>query len=142
MDRYFLRDVFIFLTYLGAVQWGIHIERSYGCTPTQGVLDFTPRCYSLPIVEDIVSPIVSPIVPPDNRCGYSRDGYCDDASLVPGGRCPIGTDTDDCAELLALCPAGTDPDCALKYHLAYDAKWKSEKERRNAALHGVRGLVR
>ena len=119
MDRYFLRDVFSFLTYLGAVQWGIHIERSYGCTPAQEVLDFTPRCYSLPIVEDIVSPIV----PPDsNRCGYSRDGHCDDTSLVYGGRCPLGTDTDDCAELLALCPAGTDPDCAVKYHQALAAE--------------------
>jgi hypothetical protein len=116
MDRYFLRDVFIFLTYLGAVQWGIHIERSYGCTPTQEVLDFTPRCYSLPIVEDIVSP-------DSNRCAYSRDGYCDDASLVHGGgRCQAGTDTDDCAVLLALCPAGTDPDCAVKYHQARAAE--------------------
>jgi hypothetical protein len=125
MDRYFLRDVFIFLTYLGAVQWGIHIERSYGCTPTQEVLDFTPRCYSLPIVEDIVSP-------DSNRCAYSRDFRCDDASLVHGGLCPLGTDTDDCAELLALCgvdlvqrgvyPAGTDPDCAVKYYQARAAE--------------------
>jgi len=129
MDRYFLRDVFIFLTYLGAVQWGIHIERSYGCTPAQDVLDFTPRCYSLPIV------------PPDsNRCGYSRDGHCDDTSLVYGGMCPLGTDTDDCAELLALCPAGTDPDCAVKYQLALAAKRESEKEWRNAERHGARGL--
>ena len=147
MDRYFLRDVFIFLTYLGAVQWGIHIERSYGCTPAQDVLDFTPRCYSLPIVEDIVSPIVedivSPIVPPDsNRCGYSRDGHCDDNSLVYGGRCPLGTDTDDCAELLALCPDGTDQDCAVKYHVALAAKRESEIERRNAERHGARGLGR
>ena len=135
MDRYFLRDVFIFLTYLGAVQWGIHIERSYGCTPAQDVLDFTPRCYSLPIV--------SPIVPPDsNRCGYSRDGHCDDTSLVYGGMCPLGTDTDDCAERLALCPAGTDPDCAVKYQLALAAKRESEKERRNAERHGARGLGR
>ena len=52
MDRYFLRDIFVFLTYLAAVQWGMYIERSYGCTPAQDVLDFTPRCYSLPIVED------------------------------------------------------------------------------------------
>ena len=139
MDRYFLRDVFIFLTYLGAVQWGIHIERSYGCTPAQDVLDFTPRCYSLPIVEDIVSPIV----PPDsNRCGYSRDGHCDDNSLVYGGRCPLGTDTDDCAELLALCPDGTDQDCAVKYHVALAAKRESEIERRNAERHGARGLGR
>ena len=135
MDRYFLRDVFIFLTYLGAVQWGIHIERSYGCTPTQEVLDFTPRCYSLPIVEDIVSP-------DSNRCGYSRDGYCDDASLVHGGVCPLGTDTDDCAELLALCPDGTDQDCAVKYHVALAAKRESEIERRNAERHGARGLGR
>ena len=56
MDRYFLRDIFIFLTYLAAVQWGMYIERSYGCTPAQEVLDFSPRCYSLPIVEDLQSP--------------------------------------------------------------------------------------
>jgi len=56
MDRYFLRDIFIFLTYLAAVQWGMYIERSYGCTPTQNALDFSPRCYSLPIVEDLQSP--------------------------------------------------------------------------------------
>ena len=56
MDRYFLRDIFIFLTYLAAVQWGMYIERSYGCTPAQEVLDFSPRCYSLPIVEDLKSP--------------------------------------------------------------------------------------
>jgi len=56
MDRYFLRDILIFLTYLAAVQWGMYIERSYGCTPAQEALDFTPRCYSLPIVEDLQSP--------------------------------------------------------------------------------------
>ena len=55
MDRYFLRDILIFLTYLAAVQWGMYIERSYGCTPAQDVLDFTPRCYSLPL-EDLKSP--------------------------------------------------------------------------------------
>jgi hypothetical protein len=55
MDCYFLRDIFIFLTYLSAVQWGMYIERSYGCTPAQDVLDFTPRCYSLPL-EDLQSP--------------------------------------------------------------------------------------
>ena len=55
MDRYFLRDILIFLTYLAAVEWGMYIERSYGCTPAQEVLDFTPRCYSLPL-EDLQSP--------------------------------------------------------------------------------------
>ena len=55
MDRYFLRDILIFLTYLAAVQWGMYIERSYGCSPAQDVLDFTPRCYSLPL-EDLQSP--------------------------------------------------------------------------------------
>jgi len=28
MDRYFIRDILIFLTYAGAVWWGIMIERS------------------------------------------------------------------------------------------------------------------
>jgi hypothetical protein len=56
MDRYFLRDILIFLTYLAAVQWGLYIERSDGCTPAQNAFDFTPRCYSLPIVEDLQSP--------------------------------------------------------------------------------------
>ena len=28
MDRYFIRDILIFLTYAGAVWWGILIERS------------------------------------------------------------------------------------------------------------------
>jgi len=27
MDRYFIRDILIFLTYAGAVWWGIQIER-------------------------------------------------------------------------------------------------------------------
>ena len=56
MDRYFMRDILIFLTYFAAVQWGMYIERSYGCTPAQDALDFTPRCYSLPIEEVIQSP--------------------------------------------------------------------------------------
>ena len=93
MDRYFLRDILIFLTYLATVQWGMYIERSYGCTPAQDVLDFTPRCYSLPIVEDRVEDRVSP---DPNGCPYSRDGYCDEAGRGGSGQCPPGTDTTDC----------------------------------------------
>ena len=89
MDRYFLRDIFIFLTYFSAVRWGMYIERSYGCTPAQEVLDFTPRCYSLPIVEDRVSP-------DPNGCPYSHDGYCDEAGRGGTSECPPGTDTADC----------------------------------------------
>ena len=97
MDRYFLRDILIFLTYLATVQWGMYIERSYGCTPAQDVLDFTPRCYSLPIVEDRVEDRVEYRVPPDpNGCPYSHDGCCDEAGRGGSGECQAGTDTTDC----------------------------------------------
>ena len=89
MDRYFLRDILILFTYCLVFHWGTEHGGSYGCTPVQEVLDVTPRCYSLPIVEDHVSP-------DPNRCQYSHDGCCDEADRGGTNECPPGTDTADC----------------------------------------------
>jgi hypothetical protein len=115
MDRYFMRDIIIFLTYFGAVHWGIHIERSYGCGPPKTALDFSPRCYSSPIIEEVLpqNDVHSPRDPevpnleefserlivenwsPEPRvgdfCPYKYDGTCDE-----GLHCVMGTDKDDC----------------------------------------------
>jgi hypothetical protein len=116
MDRYFLRDILIFLTYLAAVQWGMYIERSYGCTPAREALDFTPRCYSSPIIEEVLPQNVThspsdPEVPNleefserlivenwssrdltgDKTCQYVNDDTCDEGIM-----CVMGTDKADC----------------------------------------------
>lgn len=43
MDRYFIRDILIFLTYAGAVWWGIQIER---WTHEMGHESTSPRSYA------------------------------------------------------------------------------------------------
>jgi hypothetical protein len=122
MDCYFLRDILIFLTYLAAVQWGMYIERSYGCAPAQNALDFTPRCYSLqlglfPQLEEVLqsgNDVHSPSVPEvpnleefserltlENWRSADLPGdktcpYSNDGTCDEGIMCVMGTDKADC----------------------------------------------
>jgi hypothetical protein len=117
MDRYFMRDILIFLTYAGAVWWGIQIERaSHEMRPA--ITSTTTQCYVPPPYESpppeyqtgeesgtTPKKIVDGTTYPhesfqgDDSCQYANDGSCDERRWS-GSRtldCRDGTDHTDCS---------------------------------------------
>ena len=47
----------------------------------------------------------------DNSCVFARDGVCDERRYAGTGRCPDGTDFDDCARFGQSCPWVRNGDC-------------------------------
>ena len=122
MDKYFIRDFFIFFTYFVAIWCGMCIEkRSNGLIyeNNHSVLDDSNELYSLECPFGTDNCLLEyGIKPCDTRKGRANNGQCEDLGnpQVDMGYCPPGTDFKDCcsgigrviglspgARVLALC---------------------------------------
>ena len=105
MDKYFIRDFFIFFTYFVAIWCGICIEkRSNGLIYENNypVLDDSNELYSLecPFGTDncLLEYGIKPCDRRDGPGARANNGKCEDLGpgRVQSGYCPPGTDFKDC----------------------------------------------
>ena len=111
MDKYFIRDLFIFLTYAMAIWWGMCLEECENeltlISPTSCEEYIMKESSKVDFTKINVSSYRSEW---DDSCKLAKNENCDEPPFSTG--CPKGTDTTDClnSELIS-CQYANDNVC-------------------------------